>query len=165
VTGASGATGASGVRGTTGSTGPTGPTGPQAITAGLFYNNSVNTVTVAANGDLPLTVAASANTAGAFGFTSGSGTITVLAAGTYYISYQVPVASNGTPVLGIAINGTLGQAGLSVNGGGNNTVYGFTLATLAANATVSIRNATGATLNTVTIGAGYAGELYLEKVS
>jgi hypothetical protein len=155
------------VKGTTGSTGPIGPTGatgPQALTVGLFYNTSVNTVTVPANGDLPLTTQAGATTPGAFGFTSGSGTITVLAAGTYYISYQVPVASNGTPVLGIALNGTLGQAGLSVNGGGNFTVSGFTLASLAANATVSIRNATGGTLNTVTLGAGYAGELYIEKV-
>jgi hypothetical protein len=87
-----------------------------------------------------------------------------LTAGTYYISYQVPTGTNGTPVLGIAINGTLGQAGLSVNGGGNFTVSGWTLASLASGATVTIRNATGGILQTTTIGTGYAGELYLQRV-
>jgi hypothetical protein len=56
------------------------------------------------------------------------------------------------------------QAGLSVDNGGGHTVSGFTLINLAANTIVSVRNASGGTLQTITLGAGYAGELYIHKV-
>jgi hypothetical protein len=74
----------------------------------------------------------------------------------------------GNATMAIVISGSVGQAGQSNQGGGIQTVAGWTLATLAANATVSVRNTGVTPVNTAAFTAGsaapYAGELYIERV-
>jgi hypothetical protein len=152
--------GLKGVTGAQGLKGVTGAQGPQALTSALFYNAN-NTVSIAVGANLPLTTNGPANSAG---FTRNANTVTVATAGIYFISYNIAVATNGS--VAINVSGTNSVAGQSISGGGTNTLSGTALVSLAANATVAVRNTGSAQINTAAFPAGltYSGELYLQKV-
>ena len=137
---------------------------------GLFYNTG-SSVAVAAGTNLPFTTLATANTPGAFTHLNppGQHAVQVNTAGTYYISYSVPVSTVGQASIVIDPPGAppavVGQAGRSRSAAGVHMLVGWTIETLAANTTVGVRNSAAAAFTTSTAAqGGLSGELYLQKV-
>jgi hypothetical protein len=93
-----------------------------------------------------LTTAGAGNTASSF--TLATNTVTVLKAGTYLLWYSAAIANvagaGNTAVFALTVNGTVvpGTNGVTENGSGNGAhqVTGSAAVTLAANATVTVRN-------------------------
>ena len=125
---------------------------------------------VAAGTNLPFTTVAVANTPGAFTHLNppGQHAVQVNTAGTYYISYSVPVSTVAQASIVIDPPGApppvVGQAGRSRASAGDMLV-GWTIENLAANTTVGVRNSAAAAFTTSSAAqGGLSGELYLQKV-
>jgi len=133
--------GPTGATGSGGATGATGATGAAPLTiVGSFFSSAAGT-TVALNANAPLTTAGGGNTAGAFSLASN--TVTVVNAGTYLIWYQAAIAASNAAVFQLFVNGAgvAGTLGVSQNPASSvHQLVGAATVTLAANATVNVRN-------------------------
>lgn len=162
VTGAAGATGATGPTGPTGSTGAPGPTGPVGITGatGATGPTGATGATGATGssdyaefyalmpGDNPSTVAAGADVQfPQIGVTSGSifeltpSQFALATAGTYDVSFQVPVDEPGQ--LALALNGVILPYSVVGRATGNSQIVGEALVTAAAGDILEVQNPPG----------------------
>jgi hypothetical protein len=152
-------------------TGARGPTGAQGATgtgvAGSFFAPPATAASVANNANVPITTASGGNTAGAF--TLATNTVTVVQAGKYYVWYAVTIANNANGIMqlfvnGAAVAGTQGEnRGSTANSAGD--ANGAAVVQLAANATINIRNVSGAGVNVgTTAGGGAVSQLALIRL-
>jgi hypothetical protein len=138
-TGLTGVTGPTGPTGPTGVTGPTGPTGAFGITTyGYAYNlATLIDATVVGGADIPFS---DNGPLSGITHTAGTTTITVPTAGVYQIDYSAYITAGIGAAIAIAVNGVVNAStnvgALVATGELNGTV----MLTLAAGATITLRN-------------------------
>ncbi|WP_234449432.1 hypothetical protein [Staphylococcus aureus] len=148
-----------GPTGHTGVTGPTGATGPTGITSNVFGTfGSFYTGTILPGQILPLTVASSNNTTGAFTI-NADGSLTIIQSGNYIADGRIQLAPGSSGVYGIQVNGN----GINVsyyNAGSAETIIGnsgvitiSTVLTLNAGDKVSLVRAGTSTIANTFLGA------------
>jgi hypothetical protein len=100
-------------------------------------------VTVNQGSNVPLNASATDNTANAFTLNVATGTVTVIQAGLYLITYNVNIAAGSTGVFQLFQNSTAlpNTIGTTQNSGaGGHMLEGFTLIRLSTNDQITIRN-------------------------
>ncbi len=143
-TGAPGPTGPVGITGATGATGPTGATGATGATGSSDYAEFYALMP----GDNPSTVAAGADVQfPQIGATSGSifeltpSQFALATAGTYDVSFQVPVDEPGQ--LALALNGVILPYSVVGRATGSTQIVGEALVTAAAGDILEVQNPPG----------------------